>query len=88
MKLKYSFEAINMGEEIIFVPVGEGSAQVHGVLKLNPQGQEILELLEKETTIDQIVETLSAKYNNSKNDLVDYVNSVLDVLRDANLLNE
>ena len=88
MKLKYSFEAINMGEEIIFVPVGEGSAQVQGVLKLNPQGQEILELLEKETTIDQIVETLSAKYNNSKNDLVDYVNSVLDVLRDANLLNE
>ncbi len=88
MKLKYSFEAINMGEEIIFVPVGEGAAQVHGVLKLNPQGQEILELLEKETTIDQIVETLSAKYNNSKNDLVDYVNSVLDVLRDANLLNE
>ena len=56
--------------------------------KMNNALEEAIELLEKETTIDQIVETLSAKYNNSKNDLVDYVNSVLDVLRDANLLNE
>lgn len=88
MKLKYSFEAINMGEEIIYVPVGEGAAQVHGVLKLNPQGQEILELLKNDITIGQIVDTLSAKYINSKNDLIDYVDSVLGVLRDANLLNE
>ena len=35
MKLKYTFEAVDMGDEIIFVPVGDKASEVHGVLKLS-----------------------------------------------------
>ena len=88
MKLKYTFESINMGDEIISVPVGDGAAQVHGILKLNNEGQEIFNLLEKETTEEQVVDTLAAKYENDRTTLAGYVHAVLDKLRAADLLEE
>ena len=88
MKLKHSFEAIDMGDEIIFVPVGDGAVQVNGVLKTNKAGYEILELLKSDTTKKQIVDILAAKYDNDQCDLTSYVCDVLGKLRSANLLEE
>ena len=86
MKLKYSFEAVDMGDEIIYVPVGKGAANVSGVLKLNREGQEIIELLKEETSEEAIVSALAAKYENDRTILVGYVRSVLDRLNAASLL--
>lgn len=86
MKLKYTFEAVDMGDEIICVPVGEGAAEVQGVLKLNREGREILDLLKEETTEEAIVSVLAAKYENDRAILADYVRDVLDRLHDAGLL--
>ena len=88
MKLKYSFEAVDMGEEIILVPVGEGASSVHGILKINNEGREILELLKSETTQERIVETLSAKYENDIESLRLYVGKVLNTLQSSGLLDE
>ena len=88
MKLKYSFELVEMGEEIIFVPVGEGAGAVHGILKLNNQAREILDLLTKETTKEQIVEVLAAKYENDVDSLCLYVERVLVYLQSIGLLDE
>ena len=88
MKLKYTFEAVNLGDEIVSVPVGNGATQVHGVLKLNREGQEILKLLEVETSEEQVVEALAAKYENDRATLAAYVHAVLDKLRAADLLEE
>ena len=88
MKLKYRFESVDMGDEIVAVPVGDGAAQVSGVLKLNTEGREILSLLEKEISEEQLVDTLAAKYENDRDTLVNYVRAVLEKLRTANLLDE
>lgn len=88
MKLKCTFEAVDMGEEIICVPVGAEAAEVHGVLKLNAEGREILDLLKTETTEDQVVDALAAKYENDRAALARYVQNVLKTLRDAGLIEE
>ena len=88
MKLKYTFDSVDMGEEIIAVPVGEGSIPVHGVLKLNKEGCEILDLLKTDTTEEQIVSALTAKYENERDQLAGYVHGVVETLQNANLLDE
>ncbi len=88
MKLKYTFEDVEMGEEIIFVPVGEKAQEVHGVLKANAAGKEILSLLQKETTEGEIVETLSQTYGGGRDTLASYVRKTIEALRNAGLLSE
>ena len=86
MKLKYSFDAVNMGDEIISVPVGEGADQLHGVIKLNQSGHEILELLKEEITEDAIVDILASKYDNKKEDIRDYVKHIIDILYNEGII--
>lgn len=86
MKLKYSFEDVDMGDEIISVPVGENSDQVQGVLKLNVGGREILNLLVEDTTEEEVVESLALKYENDREQLAQYVHNVISKLQKAGLL--
>lgn len=86
MKLKYRFEDVDMGEEIISVPVGANADQVKGVLKQNSESREILNLLINDITEDELVATLAMKYENDRSELVNYVHSVISTLRDADLL--
>lgn len=86
MKLKYTFEAVDMGDEIIFVPVGDKASEVHGVLKLNAEGKEVVEALKEETTEEKIVQMLAQKYNNDPTELTQYVRNVIDILKKENLL--
>lgn len=88
MKLKYIFDAVDMGEEIIAVPVGDDAEKIHGVLKLNKSGQEILELLKNDITIDQIVEKLALKYDNTREELQEHAMSEIKILKDAGLIDE
>ncbi len=86
MKLKYQFDTVNMGEEIISVPVGKGSEQVHGIVKLNTSGYEVMGLLKDEMTSDDIIDILASKYENNKDELSKYVNSVIGTLGNAGLI--
>ncbi len=88
MKLRCVFEPVDMGNEIIAVPVGNGAKEVHGVLKLNKEAQEILTLLEKDTKEEDIVNCLVEKYKSNRQVIEEYVNKVLVVLRKADLLEE
>ena len=88
MKLKYSFETVDMGNEIILVPVGEGAEKVHGVVKLNHEGREILELLKEETSEEAIVSSLANKYENDRATLMSYVLKAIENLRNYGLLTE
>lgn len=88
MKLKYSFEAVNMGNEIIMVPVGDNADQVHGVLKMNSEGQEIVNMLMNETDADSIINSLSEKYNAEKELIKKNVQDIVQLLRDNKLLEE
>ena len=77
MRLKSSFETVDMGDEIICVPVGEGSEKIKGVLKVNQEGAEILEMLTTEISKKDIVNRLIEKYENDRSSLESYVDIFL-----------
>lgn len=88
MKLKHIFEYVEMGEEIIAVPVSSKNDSLHGVVKLNYEGSEILKLLEKDTTEEEIVDVLALKYENDRETLREYVRSYIEKLREEDLIEE
>lgn len=88
MHLKYTFEPVDMGDEIILVPVGENANEVHGVVKMNREGLEIINLLKDDTTKDNIIEKLLKKYENDRETIDLWVNRTINVLIDAGLIDE
>ena len=88
MRLKYSFELMDMGNEIIAVPVGENAGQLRGVVRLNKSGAVILELLKTDTTEDEMVNILAEKYENGRSDLSLYVHTVVEKLRKDGIIEE
>ena len=88
MKLKCLFENVDMGDEIIAVPVGEGAGRIQGVLKLNREGREIVELLAEDTSEQEIVDRLSAKYDTDVQTLAGYVHNTISTLRAEGLIEE
>ena len=88
MKLLSAFETVDMGEELIAVPVGDGAVKVSGVIKLNRSGKEILDLLEKGLSEKEIVEYLSEHYDNDRDTLVRYVKKIIMIMKEAGLLVE
>ena len=88
MRLKCDFEFVDMGDEIIAVPVGNGAEQIRGVLKMNHEGQEIVELLKRGNSEEQIVDALAAKYENDRDTLLGYVHVTLSKLQEAGLIEE
>lgn len=86
MKLKYTFETVNMGDEIILVPVGENASEVHGVIKLNAEGKEIVDVLQNNTTEEFIIQMLMGKYSNDPDEIKKYVKDVIGILQKEDLL--
>ena len=86
MKLKYAFENIDMGDEIVAVPVGKNAEQIHGVLKLNREGLEIVELLKDDVTEQEIIDKLTSKYDTCPELLIEYVRKVIRVLKAEGLM--
>ncbi len=88
MKLKYTFADVEMDDGIVMVPVGNDAGQFHSVLKLNQAGREILQLMSDDTSESDIVDSLSKKYQDSRETLQGYVRKVLETLRENALLEE
>ncbi len=82
MKLKYEFEVMDMGDEFAAVPVGEQADELHGMLRLNADAVEMLELVRTKDTPEEILETLCTRYPQENRDdlgkaLRDYLNALL-----------
>mgnify|MGYP002624664993 CR=1 FL=1 len=80
MKLKCSFENVDMGDEIIAVPIGNQAESIHGVIKMNKEGQIIFDLLKKDMSESQIVDTLCGMFDNNREVIEKYVHSVVNQL--------
>ena len=85
MRLCCSFEIVEMEDEIVAVPVGENSANKNGILKLNPEGKEIFEMLMKGFSEEEIRNNLFEKYEN-KSEIEEILKSFLDKLKEYNVL--
>ena len=88
MKSKYMFEKMELDGEIVAVPIGEDSADFHAVLNLNEEAMRILELLQKETTVNDIVAQLMSEYSGSEEMIRSMVAAFIQQLRQENLLIE
>ena len=88
MRLKSDFEFVDLGDEIIAVPIGKGAEEIRGVLKMNAEGMEIFDLLKKGNTDEQIIDILASKYENDRDTISGYVHAVLRKLRGAGLVEE
>ena len=88
MKLKYTFEKMELDGEVIAVPVGESAAELHAVLNVNEEAMRILELLQGETTEERIVDQLMKEYEGKKEEIASLVHIFIDQLRREELLEE
>ena len=88
MKLKCEFETTELGDQIIAVPVGDNAREFSGVLNLNDSAAAILKLLQKDTTVEQIVSALLEEYEGTKEEMTAFVEKFIDKLRNEDLLSE
>ncbi len=86
MKAKYTFEIMEIDDQMMAVPVGEEADELHGILKLNESAAAILELLKEETSEEEIVQKLLEKYESSEEELKSYVHDYLAELEEAGIL--
>jgi hypothetical protein len=63
MKLKYTFDTMQLEDSIIAVPVNALNDGFRGVVKLNETAAAIFELLSRDITEDEIVEALLKEYD-------------------------
>lgn len=88
MKSKYTFEKMELDGEIVAVPVGEGAAELHAVLNVNEEAMRILELLQEETTEENIVAQLLKEYEGKKEEIAPLVSAYIRQLFQEGLLEE
>ena len=86
MKLRVNMEFVDMGTEIIAVPVGKNAEKIRGVLRLNEPAKEILELLENETTVEDTLDMLCSKYENDRTELNRYIMNLVSILNTNGIL--
>lgn len=85
MELKYTFEIMEIDDQLMAVPVGEGADEFRGILKLNASAASIFELLKEDISEEEIVEALKNKYEDSK-ELKTYVHDYLEQLKEAGFI--
>ena len=83
--LKCTFDFVDMGDEIVAVPVGPNSDTISGVFKVNKEGKEIFELLNQGLGRKEIIEYLGSRYENDLIELSKYVDSTIDILQQAGI---
>ena len=88
MKLKYSFEKMELDGEIVAVPVGENANELHSILNLNEVAMRILEILHEETSEKDIVSQLLLEYECEEYDVEKAVHTFITQLRQESLLKE
>ncbi|MBR3740550.1 MAG: PqqD family protein [Clostridia bacterium] len=81
MKAKYDFEIMNLDDELVAVPVGDGSERYHGVLKLNETAAAILKLLAQDTDEEKIVDAILREYAGEKEQIAGYVHEYVERLK-------
>ena len=88
MKFKYEFVTMESDVRTLVFPVGDGSSEFHGMLKVNDSALEILNLLKEHTTEEKIVDALAADYDTPREEIETFVKEYIARLRASNLIEE
>ena len=88
MRLKYKFIVRNVAGQTVALAVGEDNKHFNGMIKLNSVGEFIFKLLENDISYDNIISSLTEKYDVSEEEAKESVSSYLDILRKNDLISE
>jgi hypothetical protein len=86
MKIKEGFMLRNVADNYIVVPVGKASLEFKGLINLNSVGAFIWECLEKETTMEEVIDKVIKEYNIDNELATRDVNNFINKLVEAKLL--
>lgn len=86
MKLKYTFDLMEIDDSWMAIPISESDDTLKGIIKLNETAYEIFKLLNEETSERKIVESMTGQYDISNNELSKYVHRFVEELRQQDLL--
>ena len=86
MKLKYEFETVEIDNEIMAVPVGDNTENLHAMLRLNETAAAILALLKEETTEQKVIDAILSEYEGDPDEIAASVRDYLQTLRDNGVL--
>jgi len=86
MRLKFKVEIVEFEDYFVAVPFGDGSDIFRGILKVNEVGASILQLLDKDISEKEIIESLEKEYDVSKEALSSDVRQFLMQFEERGLL--
>ena len=82
MRLAVEMAVMKLDGEWSAVAVGEDTAKFHGMLRLNESAADIVKLLAKDTTPENVLEEMKKKYPDTPVD--DIGHAVADILNQLN----
>lgn len=86
MRLKYTFETMELDDQTIAVPVGDIAGEFSGVIKLNTTALYVFNLLREDNTADAIIERMSEEFDVPKSVLASDVHNCIELLDQKGLL--
>lgn len=86
MKLKYNIQIQKLGKIYIGVAVGKDAESFSDILRLNDTMQDIVQILKDDVSHENVIHRMLDKYNTDEATMTEYVDSVLDMLQNYNLL--
>ena len=88
IKIKEGFLLRKVAGDHVVVPVGEAGKVFHGMIRLNDTGAFLWEQCRKETTKEQVLQAMAEKYEFDESVAADELDSFLQQLRNAEILEE
>ena len=82
MKLLYKFELKEMGEECFAVPVGDDGSRFHGMIRMNQDAAEMLQLIQEYRSPEAVLDALLQSHpdlerNDIGQELCDFMNRLI-----------
>lgn len=88
MKINGTFTIREVAGEILVIPVGSTALELNGMIILNPVSKVIWEQLERGTTFEQILMSVTDMFEVDPPEAKSDIEEFLDILRKQNLLKE
>jgi hypothetical protein len=81
MKLKYTFETMQLDDKIVAVPVGQGAQDFRAAIRLNDSAAEIFDLLQEDVTEDDIISVMIRRHGDDPDKVTEYVHEFIKGLK-------
>lgn len=82
MKIKEGFVKKPIMDDIVVVPTGQAAENFEGLIKLNETASLIWDEIDAGKDVEQIIETMTEKYDVSYDEAKEDVNTIIDQMKE------